>query len=301
MTKAEIEAFLAVAQYGSISAAAEQAYVTQPALSRRIQNLERELDYALLDRRKGVRGSSLTARGQAFLAVARRWMAVYRDAAALQGRCDRPMFRMAAIGSASRLLLPAIFRGMTEGDVPHCVNHHLCHSVEGYSLIENGSADVVLTDNVKSSAFSVGSVLSTPVYAVPFVVVGGEGWRDVRSVKPAELDPAREISLPWNTAFDIWHARWFDPGARAFAYIDDASAVKFALRDDLFAVMPRTEGLRLARENEGIRVLDLEDGPPDEVIHCLTSAAGNERPAVKLFFEIVRAACEASPGVRCLL
>ena len=43
MTEREIEAFLTIVRTGSISAAAEVLYVTQPALSRRIRALEQEL------------------------------------------------------------------------------------------------------------------------------------------------------------------------------------------------------------------------------------------------------------------
>ena len=43
MTELEIEAFLAIVRTGSISAAAQKLYVTQPALSRRIHALEQEL------------------------------------------------------------------------------------------------------------------------------------------------------------------------------------------------------------------------------------------------------------------
>ncbi|MBR5429173.1 MAG: LysR family transcriptional regulator, partial [Firmicutes bacterium] len=73
MTRQEIEAFLAAAHYGSISAAAGQLYVTQPALSRRIQNLERELGLQLFTRGQGFRGISLTEQGRAVLPVARQW------------------------------------------------------------------------------------------------------------------------------------------------------------------------------------------------------------------------------------
>ena len=43
MTRTELESFLAVVQAGSLSAAAKNLYITQPALSRRIQSLEQEL------------------------------------------------------------------------------------------------------------------------------------------------------------------------------------------------------------------------------------------------------------------
>lgn len=298
MTKPEIEAFLAVVQYGSISAAAEQIFVTQPALTRRIQNLERELDYRLFQRGKGIRGSSLTEQGRAFLPIAQRWNEVYREAMAIQARSSKPTFRLSSIGSASRLLLPDIFHGMTD----ECfLDFHLCHSVEGYTLIENGLADAVLIDYLKSSAYSTGTVQSFPVYAVPFVVVGGAGWKDTRSVRASDLNPADEIRLPWNTAFDTWHDHTFDPTVRPIVWLDDSASVQHFLHEKLFSIMPKTEGMRMTSGSDEIHVIELEDGPPEEIIHCLTSPAGRDDPLVKRFFEIVKRCCESSTGVRCLL
>lgn len=43
MTEQDVEIFLAVVRWGSISAAAEAMFITQPAVSRHIRELEREL------------------------------------------------------------------------------------------------------------------------------------------------------------------------------------------------------------------------------------------------------------------
>ena len=67
MTEREIEAFLTIVRTGSISAAAEVLYVTQPALSRRIRALEQELGYQLFIRKKGLRNVGLTAEVKAFI------------------------------------------------------------------------------------------------------------------------------------------------------------------------------------------------------------------------------------------
>lgn len=50
MTIVQLEYFLAVANCGSFSIAAEQCFVTQPSLSMQIKNLEEELGVILLDR-----------------------------------------------------------------------------------------------------------------------------------------------------------------------------------------------------------------------------------------------------------
>ena len=72
MTQQEIEAFLETVRQGSISAAAESFFITQPALSRRISILEEELGYILFHRRKGSRNVELTEEGKAFLPIVRK-------------------------------------------------------------------------------------------------------------------------------------------------------------------------------------------------------------------------------------
>ena len=57
----ELKYFLAVAKYGNISKAAEELFVTQPNLSRQIQNLEKELGQQLFVR--GKRKATLTSAG----------------------------------------------------------------------------------------------------------------------------------------------------------------------------------------------------------------------------------------------
>ncbi len=57
--------FIAVAEHGSIGVAASILHISQPALTRSIQRLEKEADGALFER--GHRGVQLTARGEVLL------------------------------------------------------------------------------------------------------------------------------------------------------------------------------------------------------------------------------------------
>ncbi len=65
-----LEAFLAVAETGSFSAAAERVHITQPAISKRIAQLEGILGRRLFDRIS--RTISLTEAGRALLPRAER-------------------------------------------------------------------------------------------------------------------------------------------------------------------------------------------------------------------------------------
>src|SRR3990167_4268759 len=64
-----LQAFLAVAESGSFSRAAEKIFLTQPAISKRIAALERQIGARLFDRIG--RGIRLTEAGEALLSRAR--------------------------------------------------------------------------------------------------------------------------------------------------------------------------------------------------------------------------------------
>lgn len=109
MQLAQLEALLAVARTGSISKAAAALFVTQPALSARIQNLERDVEAQLLVR--GRHGTRLTDAGKAFLPFAARAVDAITDGRALLGEVQRGATGQLAIGGApavSTYVLPGI-------------------------------------------------------------------------------------------------------------------------------------------------------------------------------------------------
>ncbi|MHA1567872.1 MAG: LysR family transcriptional regulator [Alphaproteobacteria bacterium] len=77
MEIANLQAFVSVAETGSFSAAAEQLFLTQPAISKRIAQLESELDSRLFDRIG--RHTALTESGHALLPRARRILTEVED------------------------------------------------------------------------------------------------------------------------------------------------------------------------------------------------------------------------------
>lgn len=79
MNRNHLALFQAVAQAGSISAAATAVRVSQPAVSRQIAELEDELAIRLLDRHP--RGCRLTEAGGILAAYASRWQSLEKDAA----------------------------------------------------------------------------------------------------------------------------------------------------------------------------------------------------------------------------
>jgi len=77
--------FLAVAETGSISHAAQKLFIAQPPLSAQIRQLEEEVGVPLLVRLP--RGVALTSAGESFLTDARAILARSQDAGTRARRC----------------------------------------------------------------------------------------------------------------------------------------------------------------------------------------------------------------------
>lgn len=89
----QLKYFQSVVRFGSVSAAAEENFISQSAISQQVQSLERELGFALLVRKN--RSFSLTPAGEYF----------YRKSLLLTADCDRMCAEAAKIakGEAANL------------------------------------------------------------------------------------------------------------------------------------------------------------------------------------------------------
>lgn len=114
MTHLEIEAFFEILKAGSISCAAQNLYVTQPALSRRIKVLEAELGYPLFERNRGKRNIVLTKQGEAFIAVARKWLGVWQEAQEIKRINSPRILNLSSVGSVSSYILPDVFEQFSQ-------------------------------------------------------------------------------------------------------------------------------------------------------------------------------------------
>ena len=118
--------FIAVAEHQSVRLASEQLHITQPAVSRQIQDLEQELGLLLFERSS--RGLKLTAAGDSYLRDARQTMAAL-DAAAHSAR------RVAA-GLLGRLRLGCVENAGWDGLVPRAFSHFQAEAPEVQIALE---------------------------------------------------------------------------------------------------------------------------------------------------------------------
>lgn len=111
MNLRQLEYFVAIAELGSLTQAAERLLVSQPSLSQQVRALEAELGGPLLERLP--RGVRLTTAGQELLAEARATLAHARRARRVVRRAlelDIGQLEVAVTSSAALGILPAVLR-----------------------------------------------------------------------------------------------------------------------------------------------------------------------------------------------
>jgi DNA-binding transcriptional LysR family regulator len=111
MNLRQLEYFVAIAEQGSVTHAAERLLVSQPSLSQQMRALEAELGGALLERLP--RGVRLTAAGQELLGEARATLAhAQRGRRAVRRALDLEVgqVEVAVTSSAALGILPAVLR-----------------------------------------------------------------------------------------------------------------------------------------------------------------------------------------------
>jgi DNA-binding transcriptional LysR family regulator len=111
VTVTQLATFLAVAREGSVSAAAEQLFVTQPSISAAVSALSRELGVDLTER--SGRGVALTPAGEAFRPYAADVLGLLaqgRQAAREAADASLRRIRVVAVETAAEVIVPELLR-----------------------------------------------------------------------------------------------------------------------------------------------------------------------------------------------
>jgi len=293
MTRLEVEAFLAIIRYGSITAASEKLYVTQPALSRRLRAMEEELGYELIVRNKGVRMICLTDEGKAFIAVAEKFCHLYREAAAISNINQKLVLNLSSVGSVSTYLLPDVLHNFLESKMYNLCFHNY-HSIEAYRYVESGMVDIALiSDDMYSK-----EVMTVPAFQEPFVLLDGNSCNNGNIIHPTQLNPENEIRLPWNPEFDTWHEKWFDVTVYPNVNLDQMSLLEKFLVKENWAIVPLTVARRLKHKN--LSICQIEEGPDDRIIYYLISS-NRKQELIDHFLSLLHKELTSITGVKSFL
>jgi len=138
-----LNAFVAVADSGSFSEAADQLYLTQPAVSKRVSALEIELDIQLFDRIG--RKVTLTEAGTALLSRARTIIQQVEDSKRAIQNLSGHIAGKLSIGTSHHIglhRLPPVLRAFTSKYPEVELDLHFMDSEEACHAIEHGDLEL---------------------------------------------------------------------------------------------------------------------------------------------------------------
>ena len=186
-----LRAFVAVADRGTVSAAAAGLHVAQPALSRTLQQLESELGVPLFDRARG--RLTLSAAGRQLLPLARRCIddaAELRSAASYiaEGRL-REITIAASATTLADVISPFVATLRAADPTPHL------RTTDGQDAARavEGGADLVVTAASPAGALEGARIGTFPVWAY---VPAPHPWAERATVTLADLGATTVIVPP---------------------------------------------------------------------------------------------------------
>ena len=138
-----LQAFIAVAETSSFSEASEQLFLTQPAVSKRVSNLETELDTQLFDRIG--RKVTLTEAGSSLLARARNILQQVEDSKRAIQNLSGHVAGKLSIGTSHHIglhRLPPVLRAFTHAYPEVELDLHFMDSEEACHAIEHGDLEL---------------------------------------------------------------------------------------------------------------------------------------------------------------
>ena len=186
MTDMEIETFLTVLRCGSMTAAAQALYITQPTLSARLQTLEDEVGTPLFVRGKGLRRLELTDAGSRFLPLAQRWRKLTDEMRGIAAAEARTHFRIGAVYTANQYVLPPVYKRFLERDLPVALRVETLSSQQAQEAVTRRELDMAIVED--DVGFNP-ELQVTPLFRESFYMICSEGSDYPELVDPRDLAP----------------------------------------------------------------------------------------------------------------
>lgn len=289
-TLEQLKTLLAVVEHGSFSKAAGALNLSQPAVSIKIRNLERELGMQLLERRP--RKQVLTDAGRILYNYARRlqqmesdFLAEFRELEALQ----RGALRIGAGATPSIFTLAGLFSEYYRRWPSVELEVQIARTADLVKGVQDDTLDMAII----SSDIAEAGLLKLPLYVESCVVIAGIGHSlaEKHELSLSEMASQPSVLLPTTSGFRRFlDIRLAEQGLSINPAMELASleAIKEVVREGtLISIVPET-----AAQGEsslsGLKVLVIEGAP----LYRTTSAIRREdkyvSAAMRQFYKLLK-------------
>ncbi|CAN5498983.1 LysR family transcriptional regulator [soil metagenome] len=301
MLLGQVEGFLEVVRHGNVSRAATALSITQPALTARLQGLEREVGQKLFVRaRKGIQ---LTEAGRAFLPYAERAVASLRGGMELVSEMrsgGTGELVLAAAPAVSTYVLPTLLVRFAAQHPSVRLVVRTGHSEEVVEMVARGEVQLGIVRALRHPMVTTRPLYEDEVILVtdprhPFAATG--------RVTLDQLTEARLILFDRASSYyDLTNAIFREAGVlpRAVMELDNIEAAKKMVELGLgVAVLPQTAIADELRQGV-LRAVEIEGSPRirRRIVMVRHRDAGPPQGVVATFIEGLREVPDLVPGAR---
>jgi len=257
----QLEAFVEAARLGSVTRAAEALFVTQPALTARLNALEKTVGAPLLVRPRG--GVRLTEAGRAFLPYAERALQAIADGRQMLTELERGVVGHVAIGASpavSTYALPSILKRFQETHPDVQVAVRTGHSEEVAELVKRDEVAVGLSRALRDPELE-----SFTLYEDELVFVVHPEHRFVAGVSTAELADEQFVLFDRASSYhELTSALFLEAGIipRSAMELDNIDSAKKMVEQGLgVAFLPHVAVAQEVRSGR-LRIVPIADREP---------------------------------------
>lgn len=272
MNFSDISAFLAIVETTSISKAAEKLFVSQSTISNRLNNLETEIEDTLINRSQGIKGISLTPRGEEFLSFARRYQSLVKDYEEWKSSSSRYKLKVAGPMSINCYTLRNLYVDIVNGDYPLVLIPTSHWNFTIFSLMESSDLDI----GIVSIPYSSKNLITNPIFSENYVMISDPKFSNYADVIDAQdLNVENEIFFDWGTEYDSWHNQIWSPMIHPKVAVDSPSLIEYFLAStDTWAILPESVAYELCRERD-LKISTVTPSLPDRVVYMITQRNPN--------------------------
>ena len=299
MDAKDLTLFLTIARSGSLTDAAAKLYISQPALSKRLRSLEKEVGVSLIARGKGVQQISLTPAGRALIPLAEKMCDLQAEIETVCFMEHNERFLIDSIGSVGQCVLQDSVFAYSAANPELQMELLRDHGEACYDCISDGSTDLGFVTDAKYAP----GIDARPAWRESMVLLdAAETGADAAETPRTErLDAAKEIAVPWNMDFVHWHGHWFSAAKRPrIALTAPEYGIPFLLKEHCWMIAPVTVAEHFRKNRPGLRWRRLTEAPPERIVYTIRRN-GAENQHEQPFLHQVHEALQHSADIRSFL
>ena len=266
MDLTDMQIYLAIVKYNSISKAADFLFLSQSNISRRLKLLEEEIGVQLINRCTGQNGIELTDRGKDFIEIAQKWLDTYDEALTLYKRQSNIELSVAGVHSLNFHVLGPLYQSLVSNEPPVELSLYTHHTWEIYDMMNSRKLDLGFVNNVADYP----NIVAEPIIHERFCVIrksGGEPKTGI--IHPNDLDPDMELYHIWFPEYQQWHDYWWNPNKSSVVKMNATPMIEYFLEDERHWAIVPLSAAKMLLANRPLDIFTLTNPPPNKTCYLL--------------------------------